>query len=152
VSSQVRTKLHNTSFNDQLSLPNCRVHDDFTWSSWCISHLTTKLSETSIIYHRTQYNLSNRKNNGKAITLLTNSTEQSPSWKGNSPSAPQEIPRILWNANVHYRAHNNRLLVPIVTQSIQSTHPQHLFMTNFNIILPPTTMSSKWCLSLQSSH
>jgi len=34
-----------------------------------------------------------------------NSMEQSPSWKANSHSASQEIPRLFWNTNVHYRVH-----------------------------------------------
>ena len=33
----------------------------------------------------------------------TYSMQQSPSWEANRFSASQEIPRILWNSNVHYR-------------------------------------------------
>ena len=40
--------------------------------------------------------------------------EQSP-WAANWFSASQDIPRILWNPNVHYRIYKCPLLAPILS-------------------------------------
>jgi len=38
---------------------------------------------------------------------LTNLMEQSTSWESESSSNGQQIPRLLWNSNVHYGVHNS---------------------------------------------
>ena len=46
--------------------------------------------------------------------LLTYSMVQSPSWEANWFAASQEIPRILWNPNVHYHTHKLPPPIPIL--------------------------------------
>jgi hypothetical protein len=67
---------------------------------------------------------------------------QRSSWEANSFSASQEIPRILWNPQVHYRIHNSPPPVPILSQSMP--HP-----TSWRSIL---ILSSHLRLSLPSGR
>jgi hypothetical protein len=55
--------------------------------------------------------------------IVTYSMEQSPSWEANRNVASQEISRILWNPNVHYRIHKARHLSLSWASSIQSILP-----------------------------
>ena len=74
----------------------------------------------------------------------------SPSWKANRFSASQEIPRILWNLEVHCRIYNSPPPVPILSQ-LDSAHTltSHFLKIHLNITLPPTPGSSKRSLSLK---
>jgi hypothetical protein len=55
--------------------------------------------------------------------------------------ATQELPSILWNPNVHYRAHKSRPLVPIVIQ-INPIHTILSYLSKIHFIVHPPT---SWC-------
>ena len=85
--------------------------------------------------------------------LLTYSMEQSPSWEANRLSASQENPRILWNPKVYYRIHKCPPPVPMLSQlDPVHTTTSHLLKILLNIILPSTSGSPEWSLSLRFPH
>jgi len=77
--------------------------------------------------------------------------EQSSSWESNSHSASQ-IPRLLWNPNVHYRVHNGPPLVPVMNQMNPFDILSHCFPKIHSYsILASTSRSSEWSFPFRVS-
>jgi hypothetical protein len=79
------------------------------------------------------------------LHCITNSMEQSPSWKTSNNSASLEISHLSWNTKVHYYVHESPPSVPLFTHmNLVHPFPSYFSMSHSNIFLLSMHRSSKW--------
>jgi hypothetical protein len=89
-----------------------------------------------------------------ALFLLTYCTERSPSLEADqSLQLVKKFPAILWNPKVLYHTHKCPPPVRILSQlHPEPTTPSNPLKMHLNIILPSTSGSPQWFLSLRFPH
>ena len=80
-------------------------------------------------------------------TLLIYSTVQSPSSEANRFTASQEIPRILWNPNVHYRTHNSPAKCPCPELARFGPYTPTFHFPKLHLVLCVLLFSCVYCCS-----
>jgi hypothetical protein len=86
--------------------------------------------------------------NNVPTAVVTNNMQESSSWETSSPSATQEISRVLWNPEVNCWIHESPLSIRNVNH-INAVHAlSHFLKIDLYIIFPSTSTCSKLSLSL----
>jgi hypothetical protein len=88
------------------------------------------------------------------LVVITNSMKQNISWETKSRSASQEIPSLLWNPKLDYRAHKSPPLDHILSQMNPATPSKPVSLISILLVIiimfensyHPVNFSERWTL------